>query len=64
MQWKQVGAEWRLYRERRIVGRVVPDDWAAHGAEAIRVMRYERPSDYVRVVASLISRFWGLIRGD
>jgi len=24
-QWKQIGAEWRLFHARRIVGRVVPD---------------------------------------
>jgi hypothetical protein len=25
MSWKREGAEWRLFRDRRIVGRVVPD---------------------------------------
>jgi hypothetical protein len=24
-KWKRHGAEWRLYRDRRVVGRVVPD---------------------------------------
>jgi Family of unknown function (DUF5681) len=31
-------------------------DWEMHGAEAIRVMRIERPADYVRCVASLMPR--------
>jgi hypothetical protein len=27
-KWKRHGAEWRLYRDRRVVGRVVPDaEW-------------------------------------
>src|SRR5262245_27606232 len=31
-------------------------DWEKHGPEAIRIMRVERPGDYVRCVASLMPK--------
>jgi UTP:GlnB (protein PII) uridylyltransferase len=32
------------------------EDFAEHGAAAIKIMRIERPADYVRVIASLMPR--------
>jgi hypothetical protein len=31
-------------------------EWEAHGASAIRIMRVEKPSEFVKVVASLMPR--------
>src|SRR5262245_24016500 len=32
------------------------EDFAEHGAAAIKIMRLEKPADYVRVIASLMPR--------
>ena len=32
------------------------EDWKEHGIEAIRVMRDEKPAEYVKVVASLMPK--------
>jgi|ERR1041385_8344578 hypothetical protein len=31
-------------------------DWEEHGAESIRIMRMERPGEYVKCVASILPR--------
>jgi SepF-like predicted cell division protein (DUF552 family) len=31
-------------------------DWLEHGAAAIKIMRIERPSEYVKVVAAILPR--------
>jgi hypothetical protein len=36
------------------------DDWKEHGKAAIRIMRVERPVEYVKVVASTIPREWDI----
>lgn len=32
-------------------------DWQEHGQAAIRIMRMEKPSEYVKVVSTLLPRF-------
>ena len=39
------------------------DDWAEHGAGAIRIMRIERPSEYVKCVASILPKEFSLETG-
>jgi len=32
------------------------EDWERHGAESIRIMRLEKPSEYVKCVASILPK--------
>jgi hypothetical protein len=34
----------------------IADDFAEHGAEAVKICRVERPNEYLKIVASLLPR--------
>jgi hypothetical protein len=57
-KWKRHGTEWRLYRDRRIVGRVVPD--AVYPGVMWRVQLPSGLSDMVNLTRAKRCRPFGL----
>jgi hypothetical protein len=60
----RLGADSQGYSVRKEFTQALLDDFREHGVEAIRIVRIERPVEYLKIIASLVPKLHSDSDGD